>query len=312
MIFHVKNVCPIKRDGDLVREMKAAYSILWVEPGGVNLLGVSSTKIKCGLDRVLFSFSWMSFSRNVICWSVFLRCLYQPITLSCNSEAQNISVSAEAQTYLHVKHAVKFFCFFLNWFKPVYFLPGFSLQCPHSHLRHCCRSYKHRNQDKKNNQLTTAGISNDVIFDRSDWAWQQIRHISFPVCSTHMFSLWQGTCFCISVKEIKIDYHAEVVMYCWAFPGVTHCIFPQYECDQPESHWWWPALQICSHQWWNLPAKSWDRTKACDYKEDVTIIVLDLWCNTDSGLFTISGSYLTTKWSIYWHQQTFKHLIFME
>lgn len=29
----------------LLREMKAAYSILWVEPAGLSLLGVSSTKI---------------------------------------------------------------------------------------------------------------------------------------------------------------------------------------------------------------------------------------------------------------------------
>lgn len=30
---------------DLLREMKAEYSVLWVEPGGVGVLGVSSRKI---------------------------------------------------------------------------------------------------------------------------------------------------------------------------------------------------------------------------------------------------------------------------
>lgn len=91
-----QNVCwDVSGFGDLLREMKAAYSILWVEPGGVNLLGVSSTKIMWGLDRVVLSFSWTIFSLNVICWSVFLRCLYQPITLSSRREAQNSSVSAE-------------------------------------------------------------------------------------------------------------------------------------------------------------------------------------------------------------------------
>lgn len=73
----------------LLREMKAAYSILWVEPGVVTLLGVSSTKIMWGLDRALFSFSWTSFSLKLICWSVFLRCLYQPITLSFQRGKKN-------------------------------------------------------------------------------------------------------------------------------------------------------------------------------------------------------------------------------
>lgn len=140
----------------LLREMKAAYSILCVEPGAVNLLGVSSTKIMCGLDRAFLSFSWMIFSLKVICWSVFLRCLYQPITLSCKYEARNRSVSAEAQNSLHVYRVEVL---------PAYCLRGFSLQPPRSPLPHCCRSYKCRNQDKKN--MLTARTCSLVIFDRS-------------------------------------------------------------------------------------------------------------------------------------------------
>lgn len=66
----------------LLREMKAAYSILWVEPAADSLLGVSSRKMTWGLDRTPFRLSWTIFSLKVICCSVFLRCRYQPITLS--------------------------------------------------------------------------------------------------------------------------------------------------------------------------------------------------------------------------------------
>lgn len=79
----------------LLREVKAAYSMRWVEPAAVTVLGVSSTKIMCGLDRELFSFSWTTFSLNVICCSEFLRCRYQPITPSCSGPTQNSRVSTD-------------------------------------------------------------------------------------------------------------------------------------------------------------------------------------------------------------------------
>lgn len=118
----------------LLREMKAAYSILWVEPGVVTLLGVSSTKIMWGLDRALFSFSWTSFSLKLICWSVFLRCLYQPITLSFQRGDKIKPLISAGNRKSSDSHE--------NQFLPAYCLPGFSSRHPSSRLLHCYGSCK--------------------------------------------------------------------------------------------------------------------------------------------------------------------------
>lgn len=134
--------------------MKAAYSILWVEPGGVMLLGVSSRKIMWGLDREIFSFSWTSFSLYVICWSVFLRCLYQPITFSCRKSIMQFGRCWNAKT----PHAMSTLAL------PAYCLPGFSLEHPHSRHRHRCRSYKNKNYHKTNNCKHLGSHMDGIIY----------------------------------------------------------------------------------------------------------------------------------------------------
>lgn len=70
------------------------------------------------------------------------------------------------------------------------------------------------------------------------------------------------------------------IMWTWSnsCTDITHCIFPQCECDQPESRLWWPALQFCSLPGWNLPAERlWQKQTVIVMK--MTFIMNVLWCN---------------------------------
>lgn len=150
--------------------MKAAYSILWVEPGSVKLLGVNSRKIMWGLDREVFSFSCTNFSLNVICWSVFLRCLYQPMTLSCGEKRHAVLAAAEMQKNSH-------------WLYLLIVRQDF-LYNIHIHITNTV-------VEATNTQISTRQTTVNI--------WDHIWKVSSTLCSTHLFSWWQGMCFCTSV-----------------------------------------------------------------------------------------------------------------
>lgn len=149
--------------------MKAAYSILWVEPGGVKLLGVNSRKIMWGLDREVFSFSCTNFSLNVICWSVFLRCLYQPITLSCGKSVMQLWPLRKCKNS--------------HWLYLLIVRQDF-LYNIHIHITNTVVEAKNTQISKRQ---TTVNI------------WDYIWKVSSTLCSPHLFSWWQGMCFCTSV-----------------------------------------------------------------------------------------------------------------
>lgn len=150
--------------------MKAAYSILWVEPGGVKLLGVNSRKIMSGLDREIFSFSCTNFSLNVICWSVFLRCLYQPITLSCGKSVMQFWALLKCRNSS-------------RWLYLLIVRQDF-LYNIHIHITNTI-------VEAKNIQISTRQATVNI--------WDHMWKVSFTLCSTHFWSWWQGMCFWTSV-----------------------------------------------------------------------------------------------------------------
>lgn len=112
-----------------------------------------------GLAAQRSSVDWTGYSSASHGWASLGTSSVDPCSCAvCTSQSHSPATVKHRTSQSVLRHkltcmlsTLKFF-FFLNWYKPVYFLPRFSLQRPHSHLRHCCRSYKHRNQDKKNNQ----------------------------------------------------------------------------------------------------------------------------------------------------------------
>lgn len=160
--------------------MKAAYSILWVDPVGDTLLGVSSRKIRWGLDSALFSFSWTSFSLNVICCSVFLRCLYQPMTLSCGA-GTGVSV-----TQFRCSWTAKLLMRWTHWLYLLIVGQEF-LYNVHIHVTDTIVEAENTTRHK----TTAVNI------------WDHIWKVLSILCNTHLFSSWQGMCFCTSVKKIN-------------------------------------------------------------------------------------------------------------